>query len=286
MLFADEITEYILKLRTDAEVFNTSILPGKCIYIEEKRIMFHLLPIPFDGLSNISPLFFQKQYLEYALRGVQIVHLWQDYWETKKPHVQSRIAVLLGTYQRIFARNTDIMRISRDIASDFLNSNHLQGAVNSRYNYGLYHNKQLVSVVSFSSGRKFLRNNQYHYSFELSRYANLLNFRVTGGLGKLINYFIKEVNPDDIMTYADLDWATGAGYKALNFKITEITHPQIFWINPADMFRYYPHRLPQHLIDDFNKQKKYDNLDDFLKENGYFKIYNSGNLKYILNISG
>ena len=284
MIFENEITKYILKQSAETEVFRPSSLPGKCVFVANKGIMFHLLPIPFCGINNISPLFFQQKILEYSSQGVQLVHLWQDYWEIKQPQVLSRIAVFLGNFYRVYARNTDVMRISRNIASDFLNANHLQGAVNARYNYGLYHEKQLISVASFSSVRKFLRNNKYYYSFELLRYSNLLNFRVTGGLGKLINHFVKEVNPDDIMTYADLDWATGAGYKALNFDKTEITHPQSFWINPADMLRHYTHRLPQHMIEDFNKQKKYDNLDDFLKNRGYFKIYNAGNYKYILTL--
>ena len=47
------------------------------------------------------------------------------------------------------------------------------------------------------------------------------------------------------------------------------------------MIRYFPHRLPQKLIYEFQKQ---DNLklEDYLAANNYLKVFNTGNLKYHL----
>ena len=42
--------------------------------------------------------------------------------------------------------------------------------------------------------------------------------RISGGMGKLLKAFIKEVQPDDIMSYADLEWSEGDVYTALGFK--------------------------------------------------------------------
>jgi len=164
---------------------------------------------------------------------------------------------------------------------DFFATNHLQSFVDARYNYGLFSNEQMLAAASFSAGRNFNRNNIKGRSFELVRYANVLHHRVAGGLSKLITRFIKETNPDDIMTYADLDWASGKGYKALNFKQTDVTPTQSFWIHPNEMIRYYPHRLPVKLTNEYRKQKIFTNIDDFLKDRGYVKIYNAGNLKYL-----
>ena len=84
------------------------------------------------------------------------------------------------------------------------------------------------------------------------------------------------------MTYADLDWASGKGYQTLNFVQTAITPPLTFWIHPDEMIRYYPHRLPQKLTDEFRRQDRYEDMVDFLKDMGYVRIYNAGNLKYLL----
>ena len=278
--FEDEVIDFILQYSPEAEIVEPASLPCKSVHIHDKNVVFHLLPVPFDGLQNLSPTFFQEKSLEYASRGIQLVHLWQDYWATKHEKVISRIAVLSGAFTRIHARRAFVRRLPKEVMFEFFGANHLQGFANTRYNYGLFYNEQLVAAASFSSGRKIIRNNKVYRSFELVRYSNLLNYRVAGGLGKLIARFINDVDPDDIMSYADLDWASGIGYQTLNFKQLEVSFPKAFWIDPTNMMRYYPHRLPHNIANQIQK----DNLDvdDFLKDKGFVKVYNSGNLKYIL----
>ena len=289
MNFEDEVSDCILQYNPDAKIYaankknETNIfLCGKSVFVRANNILFHLLSIDLIN-SNLSLTYFQEKSLEFAAKGIQLVHVWQDYWITKQTQVRSRIAAMSGVFSRIHARQACVKRITRNIVFDFLQKNHLQGFVNARYHYGLFYNEDIVATASFSAARKITRNGKFAKSHELVRYSNLLNYRVTGGLGKIITHFIKEVKPDDIMTYADLDWATGAGYRALNFELTDITPPQTFTIHPNEMIRYYPHRLPQNLIEEFNKQKNEKSIENFLKENGYVKVYNSGNLKFLLS---
>jgi hypothetical protein len=285
MGFEDEVIDCILQYRPDAERVSGTKFPElicNAIYLPGKNIVFHLIPVPFAGLQNLSSSCFQEKSLEYASLGIQLVHLWQDYWVTKQETVRSRIAALSGSGVRIHARQTRVRRITKDNMRSFFMDNHLQGPVNARYSYGLYAGEKLVAAASFSAGRTVTRNGMAGRSFELLRYASLLHHRVIGGLGKLIACFIKEVDPDDIMTYADLDWASGKGYRALNFEQAAVTPPQMFRVHPADMIRHYPHRLPSQLTDEFKRQGGYGNIDDFLEDTGYIKIHNAGNLKYLL----
>ena len=292
MSFENEVIDCILQYNPDAEIIHAGLV-GKAVQVRNKNVVFHLLPISFArkylpglddpaGLQDISPTYFQEQSLAYASRGVQLVHLWKDCWVTKQEIVRSRIAVLSGSGVRIMARRTKVRRIARDVMFDFFGANHMQGFVDARYNYGLFFDGQLVAAASFSAGRNIKRNGITVRSFELLRYANLLHHRVTGGLGKLITRFIKDVNPDDIMTYADLDWASGKGYQTLNFVQTAVTPPLSFWIHPDEMIRYYPHRLPKKLTNEFNMQNRNTDMGDFLINKGYVRIYNAGNLKYLL----
>jgi len=285
MPFDNEIIECILQYNPDADITHVELV-GTAVHVRNKNLIFHLSPIPFVGekLPDIKNLagYFQEQSLEYASRGIHLIHLWQDYWVAKQDIVRSRIAALSGSSIRIMARQTKVRRIPKDVMSGFFSANHMQSFVDARYNYGLFFNDQLVAAASFSAGRKVKRNENTIRSFELLRYANLLHHCVTGGLGKLIARFIKEVNPDDIMTYADLDWASGKGYKTLNFVQTAVTPPLSFWIHPDEMIRYYLHRLPKKLTNEFLMQDKYTDMNDFLKDKGYVMIYNAGNLKYLL----
>lgn len=279
--WSDEAIACIRQYNPDAEIIHAELV-GKAVYVRKKYMLFHLLPVPFSGLQDISPIYFQEKSLEYAAQGIQLIHLWQDCWVARQEIVRSRIAALSGSGVRIHARQTKVRRIAKNDANVFLAANHLQGAVNARYHYGLYYGGQLVAAASFSAGRTVTRNGASVRSFELLRYASLLHHRVVGGLGKLLARFIEEANPDDVMTYADLDWGAGKGYQALNFRQTAVTPPQTFRIHPAEMIRYYPHRLPQHLTDNFQQQNMCANMSDYLENTGYLKIYNAGNLKYLL----
>ena len=286
MTFENEIISCIRQYNPEIEIINEPCLVCTSVHVHSKNMVFHLLPIPFAGLKDLSSAYFQEKSLEYASQGVQLVHLWQDSWVLRQEIVRSRIAALSGTCVRIHARQTKVQRIAKDDICGFFVVNHLQGAVNARYNYGLYLGGQMIAAASFSAGRTVVRGGVACRSFELLRYASLLHHRVVGGLGKLLARFIKEVKPDDVMTYADLDWASGKGYQALNFKQMAISPPQTFWIHPSEMIRYYPHRVPLQLTDEFRRQNKHTNMDDFLKDKGYLMIYNAGNLKYLFILSG
>ncbi len=287
MTFEDEVFACIGQYDSSARIVNLSTfsqLPGEKIWISGKNLVFHLICVPFPESNVVSPDYFQEKSLEYSARGFQLIHLWQDQWIVNREIVHSRIAALLGAGMRIHARQTKVQRIDKDTMRPFFVVNHMQGPVNARYTYGLFAGEQLVAAASFSAGRTVTRNGVAGRSYELLRYASLLHHRVVGGLGKLTARFIAELHPDDMMTYADLDWASGKGYQALHFEQVAITPPQMFWIHPREMIRYYPHRLPEKLTEAFHQQNGQKILDDFLLQQGYAKIYNAGNIKFLLTL--
>ena len=55
--------------------------------------------------------------------------------------------------------------------------------------------------------------------------------RLSGGMGKLLQAFIEEVKPDDIMTYADLEWSEGKVYEALGFALEGVKSPVMFTVD-------------------------------------------------------
>ncbi|PWJ58929.1 hypothetical protein CLV98_103300 [Dyadobacter jejuensis] len=164
------------------------------------------------------------------------VLLWEDQWRGKKSIVQSRLRGLIGLSETLPGRLTQVRRVDKATSKQFLNNHHLQGATMSKYQFGLYLPKQyfrvlnpslqmvtgdseelLVSVATFSHVRVFKKKGRPYRSFELIRFANLIDHTVVGGLSKLIKAFSLEVHADDLMTYADLDWSDGSGYERLGF---------------------------------------------------------------------
>ena len=131
----------------------------------------------------------------------------------------------------VFARNCLIRRIEKPVAAAFLTRYHRLGSTGGRYFYGLFVRRStgagelrleegtLVAVASFSSARRWQKPQGEVRSYEWIRYASLEGVRVTGGMGKLLNAFIEQVHPDDIMSYADADYPDGGeAYSVLGFR--------------------------------------------------------------------
>jgi len=137
-------------------------------------------------------------------------------------------------FHSIFARNCEVRRIDKPTASEFLAAHHIYGDCTAKYRYGIYVSRYsgkelapdaehpypvgtLVAVASFSNGRKWAKGEKTIRSYEWLRYASLEEVRVIGGMGKILDTFVAEVDPDDIMTYAPAEHYEGEVYLRLGF---------------------------------------------------------------------
>ena len=89
----------------------------------------------------------------------------------------------------------------------------------------------LVAVATFSNARKWQKGEKTIRSYEWTRYASLPGVRINGGMGKVLKAFIRDVQPDDIMSYADLEWSEGAVYEQLGFELEGHKTPVIFAVD-------------------------------------------------------
>lgn len=130
--------------------------------------------------------------------------------------------------QTLFARNCEVRKIDKALASAFLKEHHLYGPAASRYHYGLFVSRpgkhtavfpldSLVAVAQFSAARKWQKGEREIRSYEWVRYASVSGWRICGGMGKMLNHFIAQHQPDDIMSYAPAPY-DGSVYQKLGFK--------------------------------------------------------------------
>ncbi|MCQ2180461.1 MAG: hypothetical protein MJY50_00150 [Bacteroidales bacterium] len=129
----------------------------------------------------------------------------------------------------VFARNCEVRRIDRARAAAFMDSCHRMGSATCRHCYGLFIKRRtggsetelecgtMVAAATFSNARRWRKGDVTVASYEWIRYASLPGIRVTGGMGKLLNAFVEEVGPDDVMSYCDLGWSDGDAYRELGF---------------------------------------------------------------------
>lgn len=288
--FPEQITQWLASWPVTVEPFSHPQSPFSLVRVTKTGrtdVVLHLVDLPTwqrvapdfpaTNFSNISQCF--------RSQGLAFIQLWEDVWLTRRPVVESRLLALLGISQRIPARLTQVRRIDRPTTEAFLAHNHTQVVTLSRYKYGLFlpqryyrilssgyfqqvvplSDELLVAVATFSHPRNIVRSGQPYRSCELVRFANRLHSTVVGGLDKLLKAFVQEQQPDDIMTYADLDWSEGGSYQRLGFETADDTPPQEFWLDTHSLIRYYPHRLPERIAPD----------------QSLVKVYNSGSRKYI-----
>ena len=178
---------------------------------------------------------------EYALMAIQMISresaypliITEDRWHRQREMMEARLLAHLELFSQAYARNCEVRRIDKAEAKAFLTVNHSYGHAACRYCYGLFlkrhtghiakethenHVGKMIAVATFSNARKWVKDGKEIRSYEWTRYASLPDMRISGGMGKLLKAFIKEVRPDDIMSYADLEWSRGEVYKALGFK--------------------------------------------------------------------
>ena len=204
---------------------------------------------------------------EYFAKNIQMIHLWEDVWATRKEQVLARLESVVGRNRKIHARKTAVVSISQKEADYFLSENHLQLSVGAKHRYALVLDEQLVAVASFSGLRKMRHRGDGYKSAELIRFANLKGVTVIGGFTKLLKHFIRSHRPDDIMSYADRDWSVGKAYERSGFKLVAITDPLSILVNKISMERTLQHRLSD---------------DD--EASDYLRVFNTGNFKYVLDL--
>ena len=90
---------------------------------------------------------------------------------------------------------------------------------------------QMIAAAEFSNARKWIKGGRGIRSYEWIRYASLPYLRISGGMGKILKHFIQDVCPDDIMSYADLEWSDGQVYRQLGFDEEGTRAPVMFSID-------------------------------------------------------
>lgn len=175
----------------------------------------------------------------------------QDRWMKDPDSMRLRLLAHLGIFGRIHARSCIVRRITKSEAAGFLGKHHSYGDAACKYRYGLFFpsgtrfcsrqeerqrdrvKERLIAVAEFSNARKWQKGDKVIKSYEWTRYASESGARAVGGMGKLLRAFIEDVAPDDIMSYADLEWSDGKVYETLGFEFESIKSPVLFGVDPA-----------------------------------------------------
>lgn len=292
-----EIKDFLLENKIIVELNNRKILNGIeiDIFSEDKKI-----GIEFNGNMFHSELFGKKD-SKYHLnktflmnsKDYHLIHIFEDEWELKKDIVKNKLIHILGNnnLEKIYARKCVIKKINKEEKDVFLNKNHIQGTDNSSVFLGAFFNNNLISVMTFDNKRSMSKRKNDDNSYELSRFATDINYRIIGIASKMLNYFIKKYNPKNIISFADRRWTLDKNnnlYTKLGFELKNILRPDYSYYNTKiDIYKRF-HKFG------FGKKsikKKFPEIYSpektewqMMQEAGYDRIWDCGKFCYELNL--
>jgi ribosomal protein S18 acetylase RimI-like enzyme len=291
-----EIKNFIESLGFEVEKNrNRQILNGKEIDIMIPEIN---LAIEYNGLyyhtekMGKNSRYHLNKTTECNKIGYKLIHIFEDEWLNNKELIKNKLSHLCGknTNQLIGARKCKISIISQKEKNEFLDTYHIQGKDKSKISFGAYYNDELVAVMTFDNKRN-MSNKCDDNSYELTRFATNINYRIPGVGDKLLKYFIKEYSPSSIISFGDIRWVLDANnnfYTKLGFKLVNILRPD---------YRYYNSKIHKHKrLHKFgfgknNLKKRYPHLDfsktekQLMTELGYDRIWDCGLFKFELKLN-
>lgn len=281
-----EVTDFIKSILPDTEILTNdrTLIPPKelDIYIPSKK-----LAIEFDGLFWHSipqiddPNYHIDKTNECEAKGVQLIHIFEDEWLEKQNIVKSMIKSRLGIFDKtIYARQCEVKEIKDTSYIDFLMFNHVQGYNYAKVSYGLYHNNELVSVMTFGSYRRSMGKQSVPNEYEMYRFCNKIGYHIPGGASKLFKHFIDDYKPKKVISYCDRRWSVGNLYNKLGFTFVKNTQPNYWYIRGItreNRFKYRKSQL-QILLEKFNPEfTEQQNMLD----NGFDIMYDCGSKLFI-----
>lgn len=210
--------------------------------------------------------------------NITLLHIFEDEILSNKEIVFSKLKNMISQGKKgIYARNCILSLIDSKTKNFFLDANHLQGGDKSSIGLGAFYKDELVSVMSFSKGRKCLNSRTIDGQWELSRFCSKLNTNVIGIASKLLTHFEREYNPNKITTYADRRWSTGNLYDKIGFEFSHFSKPNYWYYKYGYYVRYHRFNYRKNVL-----HKKLEQFNPDLTEwenmqiNGWDRIWDCG----------
>jgi G:T-mismatch repair DNA endonuclease (very short patch repair protein) len=154
--FEKEITNYLNELGITNIVSNTRkliskeidiYLPDYNLAIEYNGVYWH-----HDQIPHIDKYYHHNKFKECEDKGIELFTIFSDSWETSKIIWKNKIKQKLGlSTDIVYARKCMIREIDPKETRRILDENHVQGYCTAQIALGLYHNDELVAVMTFSS---------------------------------------------------------------------------------------------------------------------------------------
>ena len=287
-----------LELKTFLKNNNIEFLDNKRTIIPNTELDIYIpslnIAIEYNGLyyhSEISGDKDKKYHLNKTKmceeKNIRLIQIFSDEWKLKRELIENKLLHILNKSNatKIHARKCIIKEVSPREKSDFLKRNHIQGDDTSSIKIGAFYNDLLIAIMTFGNSRIALGNKSSD-TYELYRFCIDSNYISRGIANRLLKYFITNYSPSEIISYADVRWTDKNNnlYLNLGFELQSISPPN-YWYTKDYKNKIHRFAFRKNILKD-----KLEHFDEKLTEwnnminNGYDRVWDCGNYKYVLKI--
>lgn len=255
---------------------NQRVLRGKelDLYIPDKGVGIELHGLYWHSEEKRGRLYHKQKHDLAEGLGIRLIQIFEDEWVLRRSAVEHSLALLLGTYPPIGARKLMGKRVEYSAVKYLYEGYHLQGTtMSASHHYGLYLEGELVAAASFGKSR-------FHSSeTELIRYVT--KRPVLGGLSKLISLFRKDFPGNQLVSYSDIRWFSGAAYERAGFVLDRVTPPGYYWCKKLlrlSRLKFQKHRIKTIIPDaDLAKSER-----EIAEAAGFWRVFDCGQKRWVL----
>lgn len=238
---------------------NRQVLNGKelDIYVPSRKfaVEFNGLYFHNDSMKN-DPFYHLQKSVECEKKGIRLIQIMSDEWEQKKPLVLDLIRKSLGKCDNVSLQNCKIVEISKQEGDLFMKRHCLlEEDPHASLYYAILLDNEKMAVASFKKEK----------NWTLTRYVERMGFTVHSGLKKIIDEFKTQ---HSLPLTATLDRRLYQKYDFIEagFEEIEPTNPNVT------------------ITKDFKKRfpLKEKTSDEKLEKQGWHKVYDCGNRRFLL----
>jgi len=228
---------------------------------------------PFGG-EPLDKLYHKDKLANAEKNGYRCVMVWD--WD-----VPEKVAWSLKDAEVVYARKCEVREIGMAECSEFVNRHHFQNDARCSVRLGLFHEGELVSVMTFGKPRY-----NGNHEWELIRYCS--SKKVIGGASKLFRRFVADHAPRSIVSYCDRSKFKGDLYPKLGFALTKRGKPSKHWHSIRTGEHYTDNLLRQqgfsrlvHRTDASNEDLATSDNATLMREEGFAEVWDCGQDVYV-----
>lgn len=183
------------------------------VFVPYLNVAFEFNGLFWHSEGRVGRTYHYDKVVEARERGIRLIHIWEDDWESRRRIIERMIDVALGVdvSERVGARQCTVAEgVPPAEVREFLTRNHLLGAPRAlSHTWGLRYEDELVAVLL-----AIRRDDGY----EITRYAT--SKRVQGGFTRLlarVEQLLAEEGGGTVTSFSDNTHSVGDLYALAGF---------------------------------------------------------------------